>query len=78
MRNNRGASPGSNPNHAPKAPVALDEYFKTTRVRGLSFSYDEKLVVTLSDAGGRPDLWVEPIGGGPATYRPVPHGLRRR
>ena len=36
-------------------------------MRGLSFSYDEKLVVTMSDAGGRPDLWVEPIGGGPAT-----------
>src|SRR3984957_10477155 len=52
---------------APKAPIALDEYFKTTRVRGLSFSYDEKLVVTMSDQGGRPDLWVEPLAGGPAT-----------
>src|ERR1700722_17429645 len=56
---------------APKAPIALDEYFKTTRVRGLSFSYDEKPVVTMSDAGGRPDLWGEPIGGGPAT--PITH-----
>jgi dipeptidyl aminopeptidase/acylaminoacyl peptidase len=52
---------------APKAPIALEEYFKTTRVRGLSFSHDEKLVVTMSDAGGRPDLWVEPTSGGPAT-----------
>jgi dipeptidyl aminopeptidase/acylaminoacyl peptidase len=50
-----------------KAPVALEEYFKTLRVRGLSFSYDEKLVVTMSDKGGRTDLWVQPIGGGPAT-----------
>jgi dipeptidyl aminopeptidase/acylaminoacyl peptidase len=52
---------------APKAPVALAEYFKTVRVRVLSFSYDEKLVVTLSDKAGRPDLWVQPIEGGPAT-----------
>jgi dipeptidyl aminopeptidase/acylaminoacyl peptidase len=52
---------------APKAPVPLAEYFKTLRVRGLSFSYDEKFVVTMSDKGGRPDLWVQPIEGGPAT-----------
>ncbi len=52
---------------APKAPVALDEYFKTRRVRGLTFSYDEKLVAFMSDQGGRPDLWVEPVAGGAAT-----------
>lgn len=52
---------------APKAPVALEEYFKTTRVRGVSFSHDEKLVVFMSDKAGRPDLWVEPVAGGPAT-----------
>lgn len=52
---------------APKAPIALEEYFKTLRVRGLSFSHDEKLVATMSDKGGRPQLWVEPVGGGPAT-----------
>jgi len=52
---------------ANKAPVALEEYFKTLRVRGLSFSYDEKLVVTMSDRGGRADLWVQPIGGGTPT-----------
>jgi dipeptidyl aminopeptidase/acylaminoacyl peptidase len=61
------AAPAHVSRTAPKAPIALDEYFKTTRVRGLSFSFDEKLVVTMSDKGGRPDLWVEPIGGGPAT-----------
>ncbi|HEY8091783.1 MAG TPA: hypothetical protein VIF09_28165, partial [Polyangiaceae bacterium] len=52
---------------APKAPIALEEYFKTFRVRGLSFSHDEKLVAFMTDQGGRPDLWVEPIAGGPAT-----------
>ena len=52
---------------ATKAPIALDEYFKTLRVRGLSFNHDEKLVAMMSDKGGRPQLWVEPIGGGPAT-----------
>src|SRR5579862_839580 len=52
---------------APRAPVALDEYFKTVRVRGLSFSHDEKLIAMMSDKGGRPDLWVEPIEGGPGT-----------
>jgi len=61
------AAPAHVSRTAPKAPIALDEYFKTVRVRGLSFSYDEKLVVTMSDKGGRPDLWVEPIAGGAAT-----------
>src|SRR5262249_34746608 len=61
------AAPAHVSRPAPKAPTALAEYFKTTRVRGLSFSHDEKLVVMMSDAGGRPDLWVEPVGGGPAT-----------
>jgi dipeptidyl aminopeptidase/acylaminoacyl peptidase len=61
------AAPNATPHvarKANKAPVALEEYFKTLRVRGLSFSYDEKLVVTMSDRGGRADLWVQPIGGG--------------
>jgi len=52
---------------APKAPVALEEYFKVRRVGSGSFSYDEKLVVYMSDQGGRPDLWVQPIDGGKAT-----------
>jgi dipeptidyl aminopeptidase/acylaminoacyl peptidase len=53
--------------HAPRAPVALDEYFKIRRMTGLSFSFDEKLVAFMSDAGGRPDVWVRPIADGPAT-----------
>ena len=44
--------------HAPKAPVALEEYFKIRRVSGASFSHDEKLVAYMSDEGGRPDVWV--------------------
>jgi dipeptidyl aminopeptidase/acylaminoacyl peptidase len=57
--------PASTP--APKAPVALTEYFNVRRVGGrVSFSADEKLVAFLSDEGGRPDVWVRPIAGGPA------------
>jgi dipeptidyl aminopeptidase/acylaminoacyl peptidase len=52
---------------ATKAPVALEEYFKTLRVRGLTFSSDEKTVVTMSDRGGRADLWAQPIAGGTPT-----------
>ncbi len=55
------------PPQAPKAPVALEEYFKIGRVTGLSFSADERLVAYMSDEGGRPDLWVRPLAGGPAT-----------
>jgi dipeptidyl aminopeptidase/acylaminoacyl peptidase len=52
---------------APKAPVPLAAYFTIRRVGGrLSFSADEKLVAFLSDEGGRPDVWVRPIAGGPA------------
>jgi dipeptidyl aminopeptidase/acylaminoacyl peptidase len=47
--------------------VALEEYFKIRRLTGLSFSFDEKLVAYLSDEGGRPNVWVRPIAGGPAT-----------
>jgi dipeptidyl aminopeptidase/acylaminoacyl peptidase len=52
---------------APKAPVALDEYFKIRRISGVSFSFDESQVAFMSDVGGRPDVWVRPLGGGPAT-----------
>src|SRR6478736_883165 len=60
------------PPHAPKAPVPLEEYFKIRRVGSrsgilLSFSHDEKLVAYLSDEGGRSDIWVQPVAGGPAT-----------
>jgi Tol biopolymer transport system component len=44
--------------------VALEEYFKIRRVGTASFSYDEKLVAYMSDEGGRPDVWVQPVGGG--------------
>jgi dipeptidyl aminopeptidase/acylaminoacyl peptidase len=55
---------------APKAPVALDEYLNIRRVSSrsgilLSFSHDEKLVAYLSDEGGRTDVWVQPVSGGP-------------
>jgi dipeptidyl aminopeptidase/acylaminoacyl peptidase len=55
------------PPHAPKAPVALEEYFKIGRVTGLSFSADEKLVAYMSDEAGRPDVWVRPLAGGPGS-----------
>jgi len=59
-----------------RAPVALDEYFKVRRhytffSRGLRFSHDEKLAVFQSDVGGRLDLWVKPLDGGPS--RQVTH-----
>src|SRR6266545_6393871 len=57
---------------APKAPVPLEEYFKIRRISSragvlLSFSHDEKLVAYLSDEGGRTDVWVQAVAGGPAT-----------
>ena len=56
---------------APKPPVPLEEYFKIRRVGSrsgilMSFSHDEKLVAYLSDEGGRADVWVQPVAGGPA------------
>ncbi|HSS01037.1 MAG TPA: S9 family peptidase [Kofleriaceae bacterium] len=55
--------------HAPKAPVALEEYLNIRRVSSrsgilMSFSHDEKLVAYLSDEGGRTDVWVQPVTGG--------------
>ncbi len=54
---------------APAAPVALEEYFKARRLRGLSFSFDEQTVVYASDEGGRVDLWARPMAalGSPGT-----------
>ena len=52
--------------HAPKAPVAIEEYFKVRRLGAAKLTFDEKVVVLQSDAGGRPDLWVMPVTGGPA------------
>jgi dipeptidyl aminopeptidase/acylaminoacyl peptidase len=55
---------------APQAPVPLAEYFKFRRFGRFntpaSFSFDERLVAYLSDEGGRLDVWVQPVGGGPA------------
>jgi dipeptidyl aminopeptidase/acylaminoacyl peptidase len=51
--------------HAPTAPVPLAEYFKIARVSGFAtFSHDESLVAYVTDAGGRMDVWVAPVGGG--------------
>lgn len=55
---------------APKAPVPLEDYLNIRRVGSrsgilLSFSHDEKLVAYLSDEGGRTDVWVQPVAGGP-------------
>jgi dipeptidyl aminopeptidase/acylaminoacyl peptidase len=53
-----------------KAPIPLEEYLNIRRVGSrsgilLSFSHDEKLVAYLSDEGGRTDVWVQPVTGGP-------------
>ncbi|MBK8937992.1 MAG: S9 family peptidase [Polyangiaceae bacterium] len=67
-----GALPPALSGTAPKAPVALEEYFKIRRVPPisrsgqplLSFSHDEKVVAYASDEAGRIDVWVQPVGGG--------------
>lgn len=51
--------------HAPKAPVAIDEFFKVRRLNTPLLTHDEKHVVYKSDAGGRVDLWIQPVAGGP-------------
>ena len=69
------------PMSAPKAPVALEEYFKVRRVPAssrsglplLSFSADEKYVAYASDETGRIDVWVKPIGNAAATPVQVTH-----
>lgn len=62
------AAPTSALPKAPIPPVPLEEYFKVSRVaRGFttpSFSFDEKLLAFTSDAGGRVEIWVAPVGGG--------------
>lgn len=52
--------------HAPKAPVPIDEFFKLKRVSAPMLTHDEKSVVYLSDEGGRPDIWIQPVQGGAA------------
>jgi dipeptidyl aminopeptidase/acylaminoacyl peptidase len=60
------AAPAAPAPRAPKAPVALEEYLNTRRLGAAHLTFDEKNVVYVSDAGGRPDLWVMPVGGGAA------------
>ena len=60
-------SPAPRTGRAPVAPVPLETYFETRRVYGVSFSSDERWVAFATDHGGRPDVWVQPIEGGPAT-----------
>jgi dipeptidyl aminopeptidase/acylaminoacyl peptidase len=51
---------------APRSPVPLGDFFDVRVVREASFSHDETLVAYLSNAGGRMDVWVKPVSGGPA------------
>ena len=64
---------------APKAPVPLEEYFNVRRIRGASFSHDDKLVAYGWDGGGRIDIWVQAVeGGAPRQVTRVPgfvHGF---
>ncbi|HEX9603191.1 MAG TPA: hypothetical protein VF973_05510 [Myxococcales bacterium] len=64
------AKPAPQAAQAPRAPVPLDEYLKARRYGALSlemsFSHDGRLAAFQSDAGGRLDLWVKPLDGGPA------------
>lgn len=65
------ATPPAPSGHAPKAPVALEEYFKIRRVPAfsrsglplLSFSSDETKVAYATDETGRIDIWVKPVTG---------------
>ena len=70
-----GSKPAQQAALAPRAPVPLEEYFKARRYGALSFamsfSHDDRLAAFQSDAGGRLDLWVKPLDGGPA--RQVTH-----
>jgi dipeptidyl aminopeptidase/acylaminoacyl peptidase len=77
------SAPAAAPPHkvvrAPRAPIALEEYFRTRRIRSASFSHDEKLVAYTSDEGGRIDIWVQPVVGGAARQvthvRGIVHGF---
>ncbi len=44
----------------------LADYFAVRRLKGASFRHDEQLVAYLCDAGGRLDIWVQPVNGGEA------------
>jgi dipeptidyl aminopeptidase/acylaminoacyl peptidase len=62
------AAPAPPPGHAPKAPVAIEEFFKIRRLGDASLTADEKTVLYISDVGGRADLWSMPAP--PATGAP--------
>lgn len=51
---------------APSAPVPIAEYFRTRRIGGAAISHDEKWLAYVSDRSGNLNLWLEPLGGGPA------------
>lgn len=51
---------------APRAPVPLDQYFATRRFGPPKFSAGDSWIAYSSDEGGRPDVWVQPLAGGPA------------
>jgi dipeptidyl aminopeptidase/acylaminoacyl peptidase len=54
------------PSPGPKAPIPLADYLDVRRARDASFSHDERFVAYRSDAGGRFNVWVQPVGGGEA------------
>ena len=51
---------------APTAPVPLEQYFETRRFGPPKFSSRDQWVAYSSDEGGRPDVWVQAVAGGPA------------
>jgi dipeptidyl aminopeptidase/acylaminoacyl peptidase len=51
--------------HAPKAPIPLAEYFKIRRAGIGGFNFDDSMIAYTSDEGGRVDVWVKPVAGGP-------------
>ena len=60
------ADAGKGVGRAPVAPVPLEQYFATRRFGPPKLSTGDRWVAYSSDEGGRPDVWVQPTGGGPA------------
>jgi len=59
------ADAGVGAGRAPQAPVALEQFFSTRRFGSPKFSAGDHWVAYSSDEGGRPDIWVQPLDGGP-------------
>jgi dipeptidyl aminopeptidase/acylaminoacyl peptidase len=57
---------GASVGRAPQAPVPLEQYFATRRFGPPKFGAADRWVAYSSDEGGRPDVWVQPLAGGPA------------